>query len=277
LENASTPSKQTDERFAFGKNWADYAATVLDEPRIETATQALKELLGLDSLKGLTFLDIGSGSGLHSLAAYRLGADQIISFDYDVDSVRTTETLRAKVGNSLNWQIFQGSILDDTLAAKYHASIVYSWGVLHHTGDMWNAIRNAAKMVEPGGIFCIAIYNKVERTRLTGTSAMWKKIKRAYVNSPEWRKRVFVWATKLHFIVMQLRWLRNPIREIRNYNTRGMTWHNDVVDWVGGYPFEYATVEEIKTFCEHEFGFRLLKVVPRSGHSNNEFVFQAPR
>src|SRR5215213_8744027 len=128
-------------RFSFGKNWSDYVNESLDEERIAIAVVALQELLNLDNLRGQTFLDIGSGSGLHSLAAYRLGADEVISFDYDPDSVRTTEQLRAEAGSPTNWQVLQGSILDEAVVEKYHASIVYSWGVLHHTGAMWQAIR----------------------------------------------------------------------------------------------------------------------------------------
>jgi 2-polyprenyl-3-methyl-5-hydroxy-6-metoxy-1,4-benzoquinol methylase len=269
--------EQTEQHFPFGKNWESYVTHALDESRIQIATQALKDLLELESLSGQTFLDIGCGSGLHSLAAYRLDAEQIVSFDYDLDSVRTTERLRSSVGNPANWQVFQGSIRDDALVAKYHAKIVYSWGVLHHTGNMWQAIRNAGHMVEPGGLFCIAIYNKVENWRDFGTSAMWQKIKRTYVNSPKWRKKLMVWAYEYAWGVYAIvRQHKNPFAKIRAFNERGMDWHHDVVDWVGGYPFEYASIEEITTFCEQELHMQRLKVIARTGHANNEFVFRLP-
>lgn len=261
-------------RFAFGKNWIDYLDKSLTTERIDIAVQAMKDLLGVETLRGETFLDIGSGSGLHSLAAYRLGADEIISFDYDADAVRATERLRKSVGNPANWQVFQGSILDKELAAKYRASIVYSWGVLHHTGDMWQAICNAASMVVPGGIMCIAIYNQVDRW--FAGSEMWRKIKRAYVNGPDWRKRLIIGGYKAYYFLHKaVRERKNPITEIRTYNDRGMEWHINIVDWVGGYPFEFASVAEVVAFCKTMFNHETIKVVPRPGHACNEFVFRA--
>jgi 2-polyprenyl-3-methyl-5-hydroxy-6-metoxy-1,4-benzoquinol methylase len=264
-----------EKRFSFGENWADYVDNVLDETRIQTAKQALQDLLGLTSLEDQSFLDIGCGSGLHSLAAYHLGASQITSFDYDLEAVHTTEKLKALVGNPEHWQVFQGSILDDRLVAAHQADIVYSWGVLHHTGEMWTAIRHAAHMAQPGGLFCIAIYNKVEKARLSGTSVQWQKIKRMYVNSPTWKKRLMLRVYKTYSILMLLRWGENPVRYIREYGERGMNWHNDAVDWIGGYPFEFASADEIIAFCEHELQMKTLKAVRRNGHSNNEFVFRA--
>jgi SAM-dependent methyltransferase len=263
-------------RFSFGKNWSDYVSESLDEERIAIAVAALQELLNLDNLRGQTFLDIGSGSGLHSLAAYRLGADEVISFDYDPDSVRTTEQLRAEAGSPPNWQVLQGSILDEAVVERYRASIVYSWGVLHHTGAMWQAIRNAARMVQPGGLFCIAIYNKVDRWLLGGNSVTWRKIKHYYVNSPQWRKTLLIWSYKAHFYLYKLlRERKSPRAAIHDYTMRGMNWHNDVVDWVGGYPFEYASVDEITAFCEKDLNMVTLKVVPKRGHVCNEFLFRA--
>jgi SAM-dependent methyltransferase len=266
-----------DTRFSFGKNWSDYVDEALNPERIDIAITALKDLLMVEDLHDQTFVDIGSGSGLHSLAALRLGAKQIISFDYDADSVATTARLREQAGSPANWEVLQGSILDEALVERYRGSVVYSWGVLHHTGAMWQAIRNAARMVEPGGLFCIAIYNRMDRWRGGGSSQTWQKIKRYYVNSPAWRKRMMIWGYKLHFHLYNLLWLRkNSFAMIREQNARGMNWHHDVVDWVGGYPFEFASVEEVTSFCENEFHMTTLKVHPQWGHACNEFLFRAP-
>src|SRR5262249_10844239 len=81
-------------RYGFGANWNDFVATSLNEARIANAVQSLRDLLALDSLRGRTFLDIGCGSGLFSLAACRLEAERVISFDFDADSVRPRQWLR---------------------------------------------------------------------------------------------------------------------------------------------------------------------------------------
>ena len=265
------------DRFAFGKNWAGFVDTAITGQRITEATDALKTLLGMQTLQGESFLDIGSGSGLHSLAAYNLGATSIVSFDYDDHSVRATERLRSSVGDPQHWQVFQGSILDEALVATHQASIVYSWGVLHHTGQMWQAIRNGSRMIKPGGLFCIAIYNKVDRWLLGGNSATWQRIKRSYVRGPAWRQRLIVRGYKTHFFLYKLlREGKNPVREIRTYGERGMDWHTDVVDWVGGYPFEYASTAEVTTFCETALGLQTVQVIPKKGHYCNEYVFRMP-
>ena len=92
----------------------------------------------------MTFLDVGCGSGLHSPAALTAGAKRIVSFDLDSDSVETSRRLWELVGKPKNWVICQGSILDHEFVTTLEpADIVYSWGVLHHTGDMWTALRYA--------------------------------------------------------------------------------------------------------------------------------------
>src|SRR5215831_11278680 len=104
----------------------------------------LKSFLRVHDLRGKTFLDIGSGSGMHSLAALRLGADRIFSFDYDENSVMSTARLRDSAGSPAKWTVEVGSVLDERFIRTLDQfDIVYSWGVLHHTGDMWPAVRNA--------------------------------------------------------------------------------------------------------------------------------------
>ncbi len=50
----------------------------------------------METLAGNSFLDVGSGSGLFSLAAMRLGADRVHSFDYDPQSVGCTKELKRR-------------------------------------------------------------------------------------------------------------------------------------------------------------------------------------
>jgi 2-polyprenyl-6-hydroxyphenyl methylase/3-demethylubiquinone-9 3-methyltransferase len=264
------------ERFEFGKNWAAFLA-VLDDERIAKAEESLKEMLEVETLEGKTFLDIGSGSGLFSLAARRLGA-QVHSFDYDSNSFACTQELRNRYfANDLKWRVEQGSALD----AEYMKSlgkfdVVYSWGVLHHTGSMWQALENAVIPTCVGGKMFIAIYND------TGSQAeRWHWIKKTYCRLPRLLKTPFAIAVsapdELKAIARSMVKLR-PQEYIHSWarykNGRGMNRWHDIIDWVGGYPYEVATVDEIFEFYRTR-GFRLTKIKSGGvGLGCNEFVFQ---
>lgn len=264
------------ERFAFGENWSAFLQH-LDDHRIRRAEASLQAMLGLERLDGLRFLDIGSGSGLFSLAARRLGAS-VTSFDYDPQSVACTAELRRRFDHEdEHWRILQGSVLDKTLLARLtRFDIVYSWGALHHTGAMWDAIGNAASLVAPGGLLNIAIYNDQGRKSRT-----WRRIKKAYVGARgpmKWAVLapafVRLWGPTMLRDALHGR----PFHTWRNYATegtaRGMHPWRDVVDWVGGYPFEVAKPEEIFEFCR-ERGFELLKLrTCGGGLACNEFLFR---
>jgi 2-polyprenyl-6-hydroxyphenyl methylase/3-demethylubiquinone-9 3-methyltransferase len=147
-------------RFEFGKNWRRFVRKNFTRERSNIAKDHILKFTGRDTLKGLDFLDIGCGSGLHSLAAYDAGADRVFGFDYDVNSVAATSIVRQSVGNPSNWRVERGDVLDKDYVAKLGKwNFVYSWGVLHHTGNVWEAIRNAQSTVADGGMFYIALYS----------------------------------------------------------------------------------------------------------------------
>jgi len=151
----------TQQDFSFGENWRVFLER-LDDERIKIAEASLVEFLKLQDLRGKDFLDIGCGSGLFSLAAHNLGAKRVVSFDLDPLCVDCCNQLRSRANSSDNWEVYQGSILDETFLARLGTfDIVYSWGVLHHTGRMWDAIDNAAALVSPGGYYYIALSNKI--------------------------------------------------------------------------------------------------------------------
>jgi SAM-dependent methyltransferase len=259
-------------RFGFGKNWKNYIQK-LDNTKIEYATECLLKPLKLDSLAGKSFIDIGSGSGLMSLAAARKGA-RVLSFDYDKDSVEATQYTKDTFGKEYaDWNIQQGSVLDKPyLESLGKFDIVYSWGVLHHTGDMWAALENVSHMVNPGGYLYIAIYNNQGFT-----SRLWKLIKRIYNMNIIGRlliSAIFIPYFYIIGVVFDLINHGNPVYSITHYQSnRGMSVWHDIIDWIGGYPFEVATHAQIFNFY-HPKGFELIHVQSTTSVGCNEFVFK---
>jgi SAM-dependent methyltransferase len=256
--------------FSFGKNWEQFIRTNFSEERIEIARQHLLNFLDMRDLAGKYFLDIGCGSGIHSLAAFKSSAQRIASFDVDPYSVATTKKIHEMYGSPANWQIAQGSILEDTfLRTVEPADIVYSWGVLHHTGNVWQAIRNAATFLKPGSIFYIAIYDK------TPDTPYWIDIKKKYNRSTGLGKKLmeFSYVWRAFFKTASLSRIKQSIAYIKNYKTsRGMEFWTDVKDWLGGWPYEPATQEEICRFCEETLGLERIKV--KTGEANIEYLFK---
>jgi 2-polyprenyl-3-methyl-5-hydroxy-6-metoxy-1,4-benzoquinol methylase len=264
------------ERFAFGENWRKFLHHI-NEERIDEAVRGLKEMLELTDLTGKTFLDVGCGSGLFSLAARKLNAT-VISFDYDPESTACATELKSRFyPNDPTWEIHSGSVLDSNfLNGLPPADIMYSWGVLHHTGDLWQALGNVSSIVKENGQLFISLYNDQGIT-----SDLWKAIKKTYNFLPRPIKLPFAVAiyapleTRL-FIAQLLR--GRPLRyftNIINYGKRrGMSWWHDKIDWIGGYPFEVSSPEQVFDFLKPK-GYSLSRLTTVGGGSGcNQFVFR---
>jgi 2-polyprenyl-6-hydroxyphenyl methylase/3-demethylubiquinone-9 3-methyltransferase len=212
---------------------------------------------------------------LFSLAARRLGA-RVFSFDYDPQSVACTAELRRRYfPHDGAWKIETGSVLNEAYVQGLgQFDVVYSWGVLHHTGALWRALDLAGTRVAAGGQLFIAIYNDMGRQ-----SARWLQLKKLYNRLPAWLHAPYT------CVVMLPSELRAALAALlagrpgeygrlwRGGPARGMNRWRDMVDWVGGYPYEYAKPEEIFEFY-HARGFQLTKLLCGGvGLGCNEFVF----
>ena len=267
-------SYQNKRHFSFGKNWQNFLRHV-DASRIEEAERSLLEFLGgREAIAGKTFVDIGCGSGLFSLATVRLGAKRVVSIDVDDFSIACAEHLAETIGRPENWEIRKGSALDPALSKQLGTfDIVYSWGVLHHSGDMYQAFRNILPLIGPSGRLYLALYNENHRL-LEGTSAFWVSFKRWYNQQPVLIK----WFTDgiytgYYIIGLLTNWI-NPITYITQYRSlRGMSFMTDIRDWLGGHPYEYATVSQIQEYFEMN-GLRLIRSNPARSIGCNEFLFE---
>ena len=261
-------------RFDFGKNWSRYLRKI-NEERIAIAMRSISDMLRLDNLNNKTFLDVGCGSGLFSLAALKLGAVEVFSFDYDKYSVECAEFLNQKYGPYDNWSITQGSALDKKwLSGLGKYDVVYSWGVLHHTGDMWRAMENVCELVKPKGLLFLSIYN--DRGLI---SRMWRIIKLIYNKSPFIVKMLIAVPYYILMLINEIISIiinKKPLKAMFKDQNRGMTLWYDCLDWCGGYPFETATPEKILDYFYHK-GFYLVNMRLKRGSGCNEFVFTCSR
>lgn len=261
-------------RFAFGANWKSFVELV-DETRIDAARRSLTEALGVTDLSGRRFLDIGCGSGLFSLAAHELGA-QVRSFDFDSDSVAAAAELRRQRAPRSDWVVEPGSILDEQYVAGLGSyDVVYSWGVLHHTGNLWRAVDAAARLVGPRGLLFISIYNDQGFE-----SRMWRRVKQRYNASGQLARRLLVAGSAAYLarhkpvsaVARMAR--RGTASGARPVRTRGMSAKHDMIDWVGGYPFEVASPEAVFRRI-HPLGFELRHLKTCAGGIGcNEYVFE---
>ncbi|WP_337996693.1 class I SAM-dependent methyltransferase [Oleispirillum naphthae] len=258
-------------RFEFGKNWLDFIRREFSQEKIDISKRHILEFMRRDDLAGLSFLDIGCGSGLHSIAAHQSGANPVRSFDYDPTSVQAARYIQERTNRPENWSVEQGSVLDEAyMDSLPRFDVVYSWGVLHHTGDVWRAVRNAAGRVKPGGLFYIALYSA--DVQIDPPPQFWLDVKKKYVSSgPLVRRYMELWYV-YRFQMSCRPWnIMTPIRQMIAYKkNRGMSMFTDIRDWLGGWPMEFVYDKDVVAFCER-LGLELKNI--KTGEACTEFLF----
>lgn len=253
-------------RFGFGKNWRNFSH-VIDCESIDVAARSLCDFLEVETLQGKRFIDVGCGSGLFSAAAARLGAESVYAFDYDVDSVATAEQVLSEHAPKNDWIVEHGDVLDEAyIASLGRADVVYSWGVLHHTGSMWRAIENTLSLVSDNGVLYLALYN--DQGIFT---RFWWYVKLAYNRLPAFLRPLLVFPYFLLSLPGAI--FHHAIKPTATRHRRGMKLWFDSVDWIGGFPFEAANPGAVEIFCR-DHGFTMRKVIATRGLGCNEYLLR---
>jgi SAM-dependent methyltransferase len=255
--------------FSFGANWQKLIGR-LSQEQVQHATDSVASSFGSEQVAGRRFVDVGCGSGLFSLGALKLGASQVVSIDVDPNAIACATELKRKEGNPANWAIRAGSILDASFIRTFEpADLVFSWGVIHHTGAMWTAFENLLLLVRPSGLLRVAIYNRPRKPGLQ------LALKRSYNRAPRRLRPLMVAGYGSVLLTLLAVNGRNPVRYVSEYGSRsrGMDFWRDVEDWLGGLPFEYASPDEVRKFAENS-EFQVEDELVRSPGGCNEYLLR---
>lgn len=264
--------------FSFGKNFSDYLKSVDLDKALGEARKSLSSFLQTDNLKGLSFLDLGAGSGLYSKAALDLGAKSVVSIDSDKAALECCRKLKGSAYGA-RWEILEGDILDSTFMNSLPKfDIVYAWGVVHHTNRMWRALANAGQRVKSKGKIYLGVYNHADAFGFYpdgrfGNSRFWRSFKSFYSNCSPWGQKIINNMSILGISGIYLTQGAKPLRRLRSVEDRGMTWQVSMLDWLGGYPYNYARPNDVFRFMVRR-DFALQNIKLNNGLLTNHYLFK---
>ncbi|PKN67513.1 MAG: hypothetical protein CVU57_02065 [Deltaproteobacteria bacterium HGW-Deltaproteobacteria-15] len=259
-------------QFDFGRNWLEFSQKAMTPEKVRQAREDFAWYMKGIDLSRKWFLDIGFGQGLSLLLAAEMGA-RVVGCDINAQCIKALTNSAAffpdarvdpadvLVGSILQKEVVESLRSRTPGCSGYH--IVHSWGVLHHTGDMWSALKIAASLVRNQGYLALAIYNRHV------TSPAWLHIKWIYNIAPKPVRRAMV----LFFfpLIFFAKWAstgRDP-----RIQERGMDFYFNVIDWIGGYPYEYARSDEVIHRTEL-LGFKCIRLKPAGVSTGcNQFLF----
>jgi SAM-dependent methyltransferase len=261
-------------KFDFGSNWNSFFKKV-NEQNIQKSIDSILELCPKEIVAGKSVIDIGCGSGINSIAFERIGARTVSAVDVDKGCLDTTNEMILRFTNAQKFQVFHCDILETEKLPNSKFDLVYSWGVLHHTGNMNLAIMNSIKLVNQSGYLFIALYRK------TAFCDYWRFAKRTYVKSPIVLQKLYFLLAVMSFIPYDcIRGKVMPSTLIKSYSSsRGMNYFTDIRDWLGGYPYESIKSHDLETLIESQ-GFKLIKSNAKPYHFGlrgsgcDEFLFK---
>lgn len=262
----------SDDNFSFGVNWFDYTCNFVNEHVIQEAGKNIDEWLNKNGeLAGKSVIDVGCGSGLSSLCLIRRNVKELVSFDIDPNCLKATQKLAELFAADTPkdiWKIQRGSILDDEYINNLgQFDIVHSWGVLHHTGNMWKAIENAIKLVKDDGLLFITLYSGISTYEKDWTA------KKNYNQATRLGKINYI----ADYIMLIKHDRQCQKKDPDAWNTmqssRGMSVYNDVVDWLGGFPYEVTNTKTIVNFC-NKFNLTLVKCNDPVAQACHEWLFK---
>jgi SAM-dependent methyltransferase len=130
-----------------------------------------EELLGVDRrwFRGREALDAGCGGGRWTLALLRLGC-RVTAVDFSSRALASTraqmDRLAADAVGEGRLATERADLISPASLARRRFDLVFSFGVLHHTGDTRRALANVAAMTKDDGLLFVYLYGAGSLTRL---------------------------------------------------------------------------------------------------------------
>jgi 2-polyprenyl-3-methyl-5-hydroxy-6-metoxy-1,4-benzoquinol methylase len=154
----ATRQEQTLSSFDYQwRNLPDGDAMLSDPWFDERLTDILAELAGVrpEWFRGKRVLDAGCGGGRWSVALARLGA-KVTAIDFSEAGLERTRALCEPLGEIETMRV---NLLDPPEELRGRRfDMVYSYGVLHHTGDTFGALANVVPLVADDGLLFLYLY-----------------------------------------------------------------------------------------------------------------------